>query len=82
MKQIVTKSRYFSRVAETKSVDVDTDPTSLAGVRVAERGNKKGTELELFLPRGGKNVRLSLSGRQANSIFRTLERHYARTGRV
>lgn len=82
MNNIVTKSRYFNRIAEGKSVDVEVDNDSLAGVRVSERGNKKGTEVEILLPRGAKNVRLTLSGRQALSIFNTLSNHYVRTGKI
>ncbi len=79
--RIVTKSRYFNRVASGKSVDVEVDQDTLAGVRVIERGSKKRTEVEVLLPRGSKNVRLTLSGRQARSIFNTLANHYDRTGR-
>ncbi len=79
-RKIVTRSRYFNQFSTGKSVDVSTDPSSLAGVRVQERGNKKGTEVELFLPNGAKSVRISMSGRQAKSVFNTLLRHYERTG--
>jgi hypothetical protein len=81
MNRIVTKSRYFNRIAEGKSVDVEVDQDTLAGVRVVERGSKKRTEVEVLLPRGSKNVRLTLTGRQAKSIFNTLANHYARTGK-
>ncbi|MEK6884815.1 MAG: hypothetical protein AABY22_34605 [Nanoarchaeota archaeon] len=78
--RIVTRSRYFNQFSRGKSVDVSIDSSTLAGVRVQERGNKKGTEVELFLPNGSKNVRISMTGRQAKSIVNTLLRHYERTG--
>lgn len=79
-RRVVTRSRYFNTFTAGKSVDVHTEESTLAGVRVIDRGNKKGTEVELFLPNGTKNVRISMSGRQAKSIVSTLLRHYERTG--
>lgn len=76
--RIVTKSRYFSRVQDSKTVDVLTEDSTLAGVRVTDLGNKKGDEVEIFLPRGDKMVRVVLSGRQGRSVFNTLARHYDR----
>lgn len=79
--RIVTRSRYFNRVVATKTVDVPTDDSTLAGVRVTQLGNKKGDEVELFLPRGNRMVRVVLSGRQGRSVFNALARHYDRTER-
>lgn len=81
MSHVVTRSRYFREATEGRSVDVETDMSTLAGVRVIELGNKKGSQVELYLPRGSKNVRIALSGRQARSIFLTLARHYDRLGK-
>lgn len=78
----VTKSKLYNRLTNTDKVfSVRTSRSTKAGVKVVEKGEKKGMELHLAVPSTTINgeeriVYMVLSGRQARAIFETLDRHY------
>jgi len=78
-----TTSKLYNRLSNNENIfHVRTTPGSTqAGVRVAGKGAKKGSTVEILLPSTSidgldRTVMVGLTGRQARAIYETLNRYY------
>lgn len=84
MAKRVFKSKLFNQLSaqEKKVFHVRTSHSTKAGVRVENRGGKKGSQLDILVPSTTidgtpRTVKVSLTGRQARALYATLNRFYS-----
>lgn len=80
--KVTVKSKLFNKLNNTKNVfSVRTEKNTKAGIRVSKNGTKKQIVVDVLVPSttidgSPRVVKMSLSGRQAYALYRTLDKFY------